>query len=71
MIRIIFRLMRMKSAAERTRSRRRRCWVKPVTGTCAASRLATTTGGRVDVVMYRLCAPIFTLSAALILIGAF
>jgi hypothetical protein len=29
------------------------------------------TGGRVDFVMYRLCAPIFTLSAALILVGAF
>lgn len=29
------------------------------------------TGGRVDFIMYRLCAPIFTLSAVLILIGAF
>ena len=29
------------------------------------------TGGRVDFIMYRLCAPIFTLSAALILVGAF
>ena len=29
------------------------------------------TGGRVDFVMYHLCAPIFTLSAALILTGAF
>jgi len=29
------------------------------------------TGGRVDFIMYRLCAPIFTLSAALILTGAF
>ena len=28
-------------------------------------------GGRVDFIMYRLCAPIFTLSAALILTGAF
>jgi hypothetical protein len=29
------------------------------------------TGGRVDFIMYRLCAPIFTLSAVLILAGAF
>jgi hypothetical protein len=29
------------------------------------------TGGRVDFIMYRLCAPMFTLSAALILTGAF
>jgi hypothetical protein len=29
------------------------------------------TGGRVDFIMYRVCAPIFTLSAALILVGAF
>jgi hypothetical protein len=29
------------------------------------------TGGRVDFIMYRLCAPIFLLSAALILTGAF
>jgi hypothetical protein len=29
------------------------------------------TGGRVDFIMYRLCAPIFTLSAALLLTGAF
>jgi len=27
--------------------------------------------GGIDFIMYRLCAPIFTLSAALILIGAF
>jgi len=33
--------------------------------------VSAATGGRVDFVMYRLCAPIFTLSAALILIGAF
>ena len=29
------------------------------------------TGGRVDFIIYRLCAPIFTFSAALILVGAF
>jgi len=29
------------------------------------------TGGRVDFIMYRLCAPIFVLSAALLLTGAF
>jgi hypothetical protein len=29
------------------------------------------TGGRVDFIMYRLCAPIFVLSAALMLTGAF
>jgi hypothetical protein len=29
------------------------------------------TGGRVDFIMYRLCAPILTLSPALILVGAF
>ena len=28
-------------------------------------------GGRVDFIMYRLCAPIFTFSAAMILVGAF
>ena len=33
--------------------------------------VSAATGGRVDFVMYRLCAPIFTLSAVLILIGAF
>lgn len=33
--------------------------------------VSAATGGRVDFIMYRLCAPIFTLSAALILIGAF
>ena len=29
------------------------------------------TGGRVDFIMYRLCAPIFTLAATLIVAGAF
>jgi len=33
--------------------------------------VSAVTGGRVDFVMYRLCAPIFTLSAGLILTGAF
>ena len=33
--------------------------------------VSAATGGRVDFVMYRLCAPIFALSASLILIGAF
>jgi hypothetical protein len=33
--------------------------------------VSAATGGRVDFIMYRLCAPIFTLSAVLILIGAF
>jgi hypothetical protein len=33
--------------------------------------VSAVTGGRVDFIMYRLCAPIFTLSAALILVGAF
>lgn len=33
--------------------------------------VAAATGGRVDFIMYRLCAPIFTTSAALILAGAF
>lgn len=33
--------------------------------------ISAATGGRVDFIMYRLCAPIFTLSAVLILTGAF
>jgi hypothetical protein len=33
--------------------------------------VSAATGGRVDFIMYRLCAPIFTLSAALILAGTF
>jgi hypothetical protein len=33
--------------------------------------VSAATGGRVDFIMYRLCAPIFTLSATLILAGAF
>jgi hypothetical protein len=33
--------------------------------------VSAVTGGRVDFIMYWLCAPIFTLSAALILIRAF
>jgi hypothetical protein len=33
--------------------------------------VSAATGGRVDFIMYRLCAPIFTLSAGLILSGAF
>jgi hypothetical protein len=33
--------------------------------------VSAVTGGRVDFIIYRLCAPIFTLSAVLILIGAF
>jgi hypothetical protein len=33
--------------------------------------VSAATGGRVNFIMYRLCAPIFTLSAALILAGAF
>ncbi len=33
--------------------------------------VSAATGGRVHFIMYRLCAPIFTVSAALILIGAF
>jgi hypothetical protein len=37
----------------------------------AWAAVSAATGGRVDFVMYRLCAPIFTLSATLILIGAF
>jgi len=32
--------------------------------------VSAATGGRVDFIMYRLCAPIFVLSAALILTGA-
>ncbi len=47
--------------------------------TCAASAamlllwaaISVATGGRVDFIMYRQCAPIFTLSALLILLGAF
>ena len=37
----------------------------------AWATVSALTGGRVDFIMYRLCAPIFTLSAALILTGAF
>jgi hypothetical protein len=33
--------------------------------------VSAATGGRVDFIMYRLCAPMFTLSAALILAGTF
>jgi hypothetical protein len=33
--------------------------------------ISAVTGGRIHFIMYRLCAPIFTLSAALILAGAF
>jgi hypothetical protein len=33
--------------------------------------VSAATGGRVDFIMYRLCAPIFTLSSVLILVGAF
>lgn len=33
--------------------------------------VSAATGGRVDFIMYRLCAPIFALSAVLILAGAF
>ena len=33
--------------------------------------VSAATGGRVDFIMYRLCAPIFTVSAVLILIDAF
>ena len=33
--------------------------------------VSSLTGGRVDFIMYRLCAPIFVLSAALLLTGAF
>ena len=33
--------------------------------------VSAATGGRVDFIMYRLCAPIFTVSAALILAGTF
>jgi hypothetical protein len=33
--------------------------------------VSAATGGRVDFIMYRLCVPIFTLSAVLILAGAF
>lgn len=33
--------------------------------------VSAATGGRVDFIMYRLCAPIFVLSAGLILAGAF
>jgi hypothetical protein len=33
--------------------------------------MSAATGGRVDFIMYRLCTPIFALSAALILAGAF
>lgn len=33
--------------------------------------VSSATGGRVDFIMYRLCAPIFALSAALIVAGAF
>ncbi len=33
--------------------------------------VSATTGGRVNFIMYRLCAPLFTLCAALILSGAF
>ena len=37
----------------------------------AWAAVSAATGGRVDFIMYRLCAPIFTLSATLILVGAF
>ena len=37
----------------------------------ALAAISAATGGRVDFIMYRLCAPIFTLSAALVLAGAF
>lgn len=33
--------------------------------------VSAATGGRVDFIMYRLCAPLFTLSAVLILAGTF
>lgn len=33
--------------------------------------VSAATGARVDFIMYRLCAPLFTVSAVLILIGAF
>jgi len=33
--------------------------------------VSAATGGRVDFIMYRLCAPIFALSSALIILGAF
>jgi hypothetical protein len=33
--------------------------------------VSAATGARVDFIMYRLCVPIFTLSAVLILTGAF
>lgn len=33
--------------------------------------VSAATGGRIHFIMYRLCAPVFTLSAALILVGAF
>jgi hypothetical protein len=35
----------------------------------AWAAVSAVTGGRVDFIIYRLCAPIFTVSAALILIG--
>ena len=35
------------------------------------SAVSAATGGRVDFIMYRLCTPIFALSASLILAGAF
>lgn len=35
------------------------------------SAVSAATGGRVDFIMYRLCTPIFALSATLILVGAF
>ena len=37
----------------------------------AWAAVSAATGGRVNFIMYRLCAPIFTLSATLILVGAF
>jgi hypothetical protein len=37
----------------------------------AWAAVSALTGGRVEFIVYRLCAPIFTVSAALILIGAF
>jgi hypothetical protein len=33
--------------------------------------VSAATGARVDFIMYRLCVPIFTLSAVLILVGGF
>jgi hypothetical protein len=37
----------------------------------ALAAVSAATGGRVDFIMYRLCMPIFVLSAALIVVGAF